>query len=81
MKNSNFKTNNPENMKLCKRDEWNDRMIIESVLFMLTVVCQFKKAGHRVWVTSKHTWPIPWPPLTCGSIGLAFSTMPLALFI
>lgn len=48
---SNFKAKdgNPANMKVCKRGQWNDRMIIESVLSMLTVVCHFKKVGHRVW--------------------------------
>jgi len=48
---SNFKTkdDNPANMKVCKRGEWNDRMLVESVLSMLTVVCHFKKVGHRVW--------------------------------
>jgi hypothetical protein len=48
---SNFKAKdgNPANMKVCKRGEWNDRMIVESVLSMLTVVCHFKKVGHRVW--------------------------------
>jgi hypothetical protein len=48
---SNFKAkaDNPANMKVCKRGEWNDRMMVESVLSMLTVVCHFKKVGHRVW--------------------------------
>jgi hypothetical protein len=48
---SNFKAKdgNPANMKVCKRGEWNDRMLVKSVLSMLTVVCHFKKVGHRVW--------------------------------
>ncbi len=48
---SNFKSkqDNPANMKVCKHGQWNDRIIVESVLSMLTVVCHFKKVGHRVW--------------------------------
>jgi hypothetical protein len=40
---------NPPNLKICPRGTWNDRMMIETVLSMLTVVCHFKKVGHRVW--------------------------------
>jgi len=39
----------PPNMKVCKRGEWNVRMIVETVLSMLTTVCHLKKIGHRVW--------------------------------
>ena len=39
----------PTNLKLCERGEWNDRMLIETVLSMLTLVCHFKKVMHRVW--------------------------------
>ena len=40
---------NPPNLKPCKRGTWNTRMLVETVLSMLTVVCHFKKVGHRVW--------------------------------
>ena len=40
---------NPPNLKPCKRGTWNTRMLIETVLSMLTVVCHFKKVSHRVW--------------------------------
>jgi hypothetical protein len=43
------KAGDPENMKVCKRGTWNVRMIVETVLSMLTTVCHFKKVGHRVW--------------------------------
>jgi hypothetical protein len=43
------KTGDPVNMKICPRGVWNERMIIETVLSMLTTVCHFKKVGHRVW--------------------------------
>jgi len=39
----------PSNLKLCKRGEWNQRMLVETVLSMLTLVCHFKKVMHRVW--------------------------------
>lgn len=39
----------PTNLKICKRGEWNTRMLIETVLSMLTVVCHFKHLAHRVW--------------------------------
>ncbi|MGX2040630.1 hypothetical protein ACWJKU_10930 [Methylocaldum sp. MU1018] len=41
-------TGDPPNLKLCRRGEWNDRMLIETVLSMLTQVCHFKKVMHRV---------------------------------
>lgn len=39
----------PTNLRLCKRGEWNSRMLIETMLSMLTVVCHFKRVSHRVW--------------------------------
>src|SRR5256885_155345 len=39
----------PANLKLCQRGEWQDRMLVETVLSMLTLVSHFKKAMHRVW--------------------------------
>jgi hypothetical protein len=39
----------PTNLKTCKRGEWNTRMLVETVLSMLTTVCHFKKVAHRVW--------------------------------
>lgn len=39
----------PANLKTCKRGQWNTRMLVETVLSMLTTVCHFKKVGHRVW--------------------------------
>jgi len=43
------KTGDPPNLKICKRGTWNERMIVETVLSMLTTVCHFKKISHRVW--------------------------------
>jgi hypothetical protein len=39
----------PTNLKPCKRGEWNTRMLVETVLSMMTTVCHFKKVAHRVW--------------------------------
>ena len=38
----------PSNLKLCRRGEWNTRMLVETVLSMLTGVCHLKKVAHRV---------------------------------
>ena len=43
------KVGDPPNMKLCRRGEWNDRMLVETVLSMLTLVWHFKKVMHRGW--------------------------------
>src|SRR5712692_972030 len=39
----------PSNLKLCPRGEWQDRLLVETVLSMLTVVCHVKRVMHRVW--------------------------------
>jgi hypothetical protein len=38
----------PANLKLCQRGQWQARILVETVLSMLTVVCHFKKVMHRV---------------------------------
>jgi hypothetical protein len=43
------KQGNPPNLKICPRGSWNVRMIVETVLSMLTTVCHFKHVAHRVW--------------------------------
>jgi hypothetical protein len=44
------KTGDPANMKICARGTWNVRMLVETVLSMLTTVFHCKKMYHRVWV-------------------------------
>ena len=46
----------PDNLKICRRGEWNVRMLVETVFSMLTTVSHFKKLAHlpigktgRVW--------------------------------
>lgn len=37
----------PPNLKLCRRGEWNERMLIETAFSLLTTVCGLKKVWHR----------------------------------
>src|SRR5260370_7873623 len=39
----------PANLKLCPRGEWQDRMLVETVLSMLTLVSPFKNLLHPPW--------------------------------
>ena len=39
----------PSNLKVCPRGQWNQRMMVETVLSMLTLVCHFKRVMHREW--------------------------------
>ena len=39
----------PSNLKLCPRGEWQDRLLVETGLSMLTLVMHFKKVMHRGW--------------------------------
>jgi len=43
------KEGDPSNLKVCKRGTWNDRMLVETTLSMLTHVCHLKKLAHRTW--------------------------------
>lgn len=38
----------PPNLKICPRGTWNDRMLVETVFSMLTLICHTKKMMHRV---------------------------------
>lgn len=42
-------TGDPPNMKVCRPRTWDVRMVVETVLSMLTVVSHFKRVGHRAW--------------------------------
>ncbi len=44
-----LKSGNPSNMLVCKRGTWNTRIMIETVLSMLTTVCRLKHMAHRIW--------------------------------
>jgi hypothetical protein len=43
------KEGDPPNLKICKRGQWNERMLIETIHSMLTVVCHTKKMRHRLF--------------------------------
>ncbi|HEX9387747.1 MAG TPA: transposase [Anaerolineales bacterium] len=43
------KQGNPKNLKVCQSKTWNVRMIVETMLSMLTTVCLFKRVAHRTW--------------------------------
>jgi len=43
------KEGDPTNLKVCVPYQHNERMIVETVLSMLTTVCHFKKVMHRGW--------------------------------
>ncbi|MCZ7571395.1 MAG: hypothetical protein M5U01_22850 [Ardenticatenaceae bacterium] len=38
----------PSNLKMCPRGPWNERMLIETALSMVTMVCRLKHIFHRV---------------------------------
>ncbi len=40
----------PTNRKLCQRGAWEDRLLVETVFSMLTLVSHCKKVMHRGWV-------------------------------
>ena len=44
------KRGDPSNMKVCERDSWNVRMLVETVFSMLHTVCHLKHMAHRVWL-------------------------------
>jgi hypothetical protein len=43
------KEGDPANLKICDRGLWNTRMLVETVLSMVTGVCHLKKVPHRTW--------------------------------
>jgi hypothetical protein len=40
----------PANLKLCAKNTWNERMIVETALSMVTTICHLKKISHRLAV-------------------------------
>lgn len=43
------KIGQPENLKICRRGTWNDRMLIETVFSLFSQVCKLKHLRQRVW--------------------------------
>jgi hypothetical protein len=40
---------NPSNLKVCRRNSWNERMLVETVLSLFTRVLRLKKLTCRTW--------------------------------
>jgi len=38
----------PDNMKICKKGTWNERMCVETSLSLMTVICDLKRIRHRL---------------------------------
>ncbi|MBL1171503.1 MAG: hypothetical protein HND45_03600 [Chloroflexi bacterium] len=38
----------PENMKVCQKGTWNERMYVETALSLVTVICDLKRIRHRI---------------------------------
>jgi hypothetical protein len=77
------RTGDPPNMKVCKRGTWNTRMLVESVLSMLTRDCHLKHLAHRqadyfrarmAFVLAAFNILVRWhglKPDTCGLVHLS----------
>ncbi len=44
---------NPANLKICSKGRWNERMIIETIFSLFTVVLKMKKLTHRLMAPLK----------------------------
>ena len=42
------KADNPANLKICDKGTWNERMIVETVFSLFTVLLKTKKLTHRL---------------------------------
>jgi len=57
----------PANVKICRRGQWNVRMIVETVFSMMSVVWHTKTMRHRAWDGFEAIWRTPSPPSTSWS--------------
>jgi hypothetical protein len=73
------KTGDPANMKVCPRGTWNTRMLVETILSMLTGVCHLKKVFHRLadclrmrlaFITSAFNLIVQWDGLQPDEFGV-----------
>ena len=48
----------PPHLKVCPRGHWNDRMLVETVYSMLTVVSHTKKMRHQVAAYFQSHWAV-----------------------
>lgn len=59
-------TGDPANMQVCPRGTWNTRMLVETVLSMLTTVFHSKQVGHRVWASFRAR--LAWTMAACNRL-------------
>jgi hypothetical protein len=69
----------PANLKVCPRGAWQDRLLVETVLSMLTLVCHLKKVMHRAGPISRLDSRSRWRPSMCWSSGTVYSPTRRAL--
>ena len=68
----------PANLTLCRRGEWEDRIRVETILSMLTLVCHCKKVMHRGWAYFQARLVFTMAAF-CWSGGMTYSPTCLAL--
>ena len=59
----------PANLTRCQRGAWQDRMLVETVLSMLTLVCHCKQVMHRGWASVQARLAFTMAPSMCWSRG------------
>ena len=70
----------PANLKLCRRGDWNECMLVQTVLSMLTLVCHFTNSPIGSGTTSALVWLSPWLPSISWCNGMASSQMRKGMF-
>ena len=80
----------PATLTRYQRGEWQDRILVETVLAMLTVVCHFQTVTHRVWAygharlactMAAFQGRVQWHglrPTACGCVPLAIAAFGLS---
>src|SRR3989449_8794359 len=66
----------PSTLQLCQRGEWQDRLLVETVLAMLALVCHFKKVLHRGWAAFQARRPFTMAAFTLLGQGRGFRPHP-----
>ena len=63
------KEGDPDNLLVCKRAQWNEGMLIETIFSLFTRVLGIKKLSNRMWPRSKRASLMWWPPSTSAPHG------------
>jgi hypothetical protein len=63
---------NPTNLQLCPRGEWQDCILVETVLSRLMVAIYCKLVQHRVCCISTHALHSLWQHFICVCYGMAY---------